>query len=106
MAGKLKTWIWIIVSVVVICILGVVAVAGMGYYFFTKHFDTKVTSPGQRHRRIRTRQGVSSPARSRSSSSTSAGSFCAPTPIVPAAPTPAAPISSTFSPSIPTMSGS
>ncbi len=45
MAGKLKTWIWIIVSVVVICILGAVAVAGMGYYFFTKHFDTKVTSP-------------------------------------------------------------
>jgi hypothetical protein len=45
MAGKIKTWIWIIVSVVVICILGAVAVAGMGYYFFTKHFDTKVTSP-------------------------------------------------------------
>jgi hypothetical protein len=45
MAGRIKTWIWIIVSVVVICILGAVAVAGMGYYFFTKHFDTKVTSP-------------------------------------------------------------
>jgi hypothetical protein len=45
MAGKIKAWIWIIVSVVVICILGAVAVAGMGYYFFTKHFDTKVTSP-------------------------------------------------------------
>ena len=45
MAAKLKTWIWIIVSFVVICILGLVAVAGMGYYFFSKHFDTKVTSP-------------------------------------------------------------
>ena len=45
MAGKIKTWIWVIVSIVVICILGAVAVAGMGYYFFTKHFDTKVTSP-------------------------------------------------------------
>ena len=45
MAGKIKTWVWVIVSIVVICILGAVAVAGMGYYFFTKHFDTKVTSP-------------------------------------------------------------
>jgi hypothetical protein len=45
MAGKIKTWIWVIVSLIVICILGVVAVAGMGYYFFTKHFDSKVTSP-------------------------------------------------------------
>jgi hypothetical protein len=45
MAGKVKTWVWIVVSVVVICIVGAVAVAGMGYYFFTKHIDTKVTSP-------------------------------------------------------------
>jgi hypothetical protein len=45
MAGKIKTWIWVVVSILVICILGVVAVAGMGYYFVTRHFDTKVTSP-------------------------------------------------------------
>jgi hypothetical protein len=45
MAGKIKTWIWVVVSLVVICVIGVVAVAGMGYYFVTKHFDTKVTSP-------------------------------------------------------------
>jgi hypothetical protein len=44
MAAKIKTWVWVIVSLVVICIVGVVAVAGMGYYFFTKHFDTKVAS--------------------------------------------------------------
>ena len=45
MAGKIKTWIWVIVSLIVVCIVGVVAVAGMGYYFVTKHFDTKVTTP-------------------------------------------------------------
>jgi len=45
MAAKIKTWIWVIIAIVVIGILGVVAVAGMGYYFFTKHFDTKVASP-------------------------------------------------------------
>jgi len=45
MAGKVRTWVWVVVAVVVICIVGAVAVAGMGYYFFTKHIDTKVTSP-------------------------------------------------------------
>jgi hypothetical protein len=45
MAGKIKTWVWIVLSLIVICIVGVVAVAGMGYYFVTKHFDTRVTSP-------------------------------------------------------------
>jgi hypothetical protein len=47
MAGKVKTWIWILVSLVVICIVGVVAVAGMGYYFFTKHFDTRTATPAR-----------------------------------------------------------
>lgn len=45
MAGKVKTWVWVVVSIFVVCIVGVLAVAGMGYYFFTKHFDTKVTTP-------------------------------------------------------------
>ena len=44
MAGKIKTWIWVVVSMVVVSIVGAVAVAGMGYYFFTKHIDTRVTS--------------------------------------------------------------
>jgi hypothetical protein len=44
MAGKIKTWIWVIVTLIVICIVGVAAVVGMGYYFVTKHFDTKVTT--------------------------------------------------------------
>jgi hypothetical protein len=45
MAGKIKTWVWVVIGIVVFCVVGAVAVAGMGYYFFTKHFDTKVTSP-------------------------------------------------------------
>jgi hypothetical protein len=47
MAGKIKTWVWVVIAIVVICVVGAVAVAGMGYYFFTKHFDTKVTSPAR-----------------------------------------------------------
>jgi hypothetical protein len=45
MAGKIKAWVWVVIAIVAICILGAVAVAGMGYYLVTKHFDTKVTSP-------------------------------------------------------------
>jgi hypothetical protein len=45
MAGKVKTWVWVVVALFAICVLGVVAIAGTGYYFFSKHFDTKVTSP-------------------------------------------------------------
>jgi len=45
MAGRIKTWIWVVIAIVVVCIVGAMAVAGMGYYLFTTHFDTKVTSP-------------------------------------------------------------
>jgi hypothetical protein len=45
MAGKIKTWVWVVVAIFAICVLGVVALAGTGYYFVTKHFDTKVASP-------------------------------------------------------------
>ena len=50
MAGKIKTWVWVVVAIFAICVLGVVAIAGTGYYFFTKHFDTKVTSPANASR--------------------------------------------------------
>jgi hypothetical protein len=45
MAVKIKTWVWVVVAIVVICILGVVAMAGVGFYLFSQHFDTKVTTP-------------------------------------------------------------
>jgi hypothetical protein len=44
MAGKVKTWVWVLVGLVVLGILAILAVAGMGFYFFTQHFDTKVVS--------------------------------------------------------------
>ena len=47
MAGRIKTWIWVIVGIVVICILGVVAMAGAGFYFFSQHFDTQAATPAK-----------------------------------------------------------
>jgi hypothetical protein len=44
MAVRVKTWVWVIVAIIVICVLGVVAMAGLGFYLFTKHFDTKVAT--------------------------------------------------------------
>jgi hypothetical protein len=45
MAGKVKTWVWVVVAVVVIGILGVIAMAGVGIYFFSQHIDTRAASP-------------------------------------------------------------
>ncbi len=45
MAGKVKTWVWVVLAIVVIGVLGVIAMAGVGLYFFSKHIDTKTASP-------------------------------------------------------------
>ena len=46
MAGKVKTWIWIVVAVAVVGVLGLVAIAGVGFYFASQHIDTRAVSPG------------------------------------------------------------
>jgi anionic cell wall polymer biosynthesis LytR-Cps2A-Psr (LCP) family protein len=45
MAGKVKTWVWVVLGIVVIGVLGVIAMAGVGLYFVSQHFDTKAASP-------------------------------------------------------------
>jgi hypothetical protein len=45
MAGKVRTWVWVVLAIVVIGVLGVVAMAGVGLYFFSQHIDTKAASP-------------------------------------------------------------
>ena len=45
MAGKVKAWIWIVLAIVVVGILGIVAMAGVGFYFASKHIDTRAASP-------------------------------------------------------------
>ena len=44
MAGKVKTWVWVVGGIVVVCFLGVVAMAAAGMYFFTKHINTREVS--------------------------------------------------------------
>lgn len=45
MAGRVKTWVWVVVGVVVIGILGIVAMAGFGIYYFSQHIDTRPATP-------------------------------------------------------------
>ena len=45
MAGKVKTWVWVVVAIAVVCILGLVAMVGVGFYFASQHIDTHVVSP-------------------------------------------------------------
>lgn len=45
MAGKVRTWVWVVVAIVVVGILGIVAMAGLGFYFFSRHIDTRAASP-------------------------------------------------------------
>jgi hypothetical protein len=41
MAAKAKTWVWIVVAVIALGMLGVIAVAGVGLYFFSRHVETE-----------------------------------------------------------------
>jgi hypothetical protein len=45
MAGKVKAWVWVVLAILAIGVLGVVAMAGVGVYFFSHHIATKTASP-------------------------------------------------------------
>lgn len=45
MAGKVKTWVWVVIAIAAVGMLGLVAMAGVGFYFFTRHIDTRAASP-------------------------------------------------------------
>lgn len=52
MAGKVKTWVWVVLAIVVIGVLGIVAMAGVGLYFVSQHFDTRAASPANAARQF------------------------------------------------------
>ena len=44
MAGKLKTWVWIVIAIAVVGVLGLVTMAGIGFYFVSQYIDTTEVS--------------------------------------------------------------
>ena len=45
MAGKIKTWVWVVVAIAVTGILSLVAMAGVGFYFVSRYVETTEASP-------------------------------------------------------------
>jgi hypothetical protein len=45
MAGKVRTWVWVIVGVFAVGILCVIAMAAAGIYYFTQNIEAKKASP-------------------------------------------------------------
>jgi uncharacterized membrane protein len=41
MAGKVKTWVWVVIGLIVCAILGVVAMAAAGLWFVRSHVDIR-----------------------------------------------------------------
>jgi hypothetical protein len=39
-----KTWLWLLGGVAALCVLGLVALAGAGFYFVSRHVDTERTT--------------------------------------------------------------
>jgi hypothetical protein len=45
MAGKVKTWVWVVVGVVIVCVLAMVAIAGVSLYYLSQRIETKAATP-------------------------------------------------------------
>jgi hypothetical protein len=47
MASKKRTWVWVVVGILVVCVLAVVAIAGAGFYFVSKRVDATRSTPAE-----------------------------------------------------------
>ena len=45
MAGKVRTWVWVVVGIAVFCILALVAVVGGAFFYMSRHIETKSATP-------------------------------------------------------------
>jgi hypothetical protein len=45
MAGKVKTWVWVVVGVAVVCVLCAIAMAAAGIYYVSRHVEARKASP-------------------------------------------------------------
>lgn len=47
MAAKRRTWLWILIAVLGLCVIAVIAIAGFGMYFVRNHFHAGIATPTQ-----------------------------------------------------------
>ena len=50
MARSKRTWLWILLAAVGLCVIFVIAIAGAGLYFVSSHVSSRVTSPADAFR--------------------------------------------------------
>jgi hypothetical protein len=46
-ATKVPTWVWVVIGIVAVCIIGLLALAGMGVYFVARQVETEAASPAR-----------------------------------------------------------
>ena len=80
-AGKVKTWVWVVIGVAVMCILGLVAIAAVGLLLRLPAHRDQAGNNSHRGNRVRGREGQLRRTDHRSSSSTGTDDFSALTPI-------------------------
>jgi hypothetical protein len=44
-AGKVRTWVWVVVGIAVFCVLALVAVVGGAFFYMSRHIETKSATP-------------------------------------------------------------
>jgi hypothetical protein len=44
MAGKVRTWVWVVVGILAFGFVCIIGVAGAGFYFFRQHIQTRTVS--------------------------------------------------------------
>jgi hypothetical protein len=44
-AGKVKTWVWVVIGVGVFCVLSLVAVVGGAFFYMSRHIHTSSATP-------------------------------------------------------------
>ena len=64
MPGKVKTWVWILVAIVVVMMLGLLTIAGIGFYVVSQRIETTAATSAdamQEFERITSRFGGQAP---------------------------------------------
>jgi hypothetical protein len=46
-ATKIPTWVWVVIGIVAVCIIGLLAAAAMGVYFVARQVETEAASPAR-----------------------------------------------------------
>ena len=49
---KVKTWVWVLVALFGLGILAVIAMAGVGFYVFSRHVETSAIGPAEAYERF------------------------------------------------------